>query len=98
MIKIPFHFRFTCFSCSFYFPFIVPASDMHTLGMTVPSNLGSKSSLLEMRAFLGFPMSFVLSLFVSSFGFRFPHVIPSGFAWDGKNRSWLVSYISVSDF
>ena len=32
---------------------IVPASDMHTLGMTLPSNLGSMSSLLKALAIFG---------------------------------------------
>ena len=33
--------------------YIVPASDMHTLGMTLPSNLGSMSSLLKVLAIFG---------------------------------------------
>ena len=56
-------------------------------------NLGSMSSIKVVQ-FVWFPMSFVLPLFMSSLGFRFPHIIPNGFAWDGKflqffKISWL---------
>ena len=70
------------------FGLIVPANDLHTLGMTLPSNLGSMSSLPKVRAIFGdfvcHVYSCVLSLFISSLGVRFPNVIPSGFTWDGK--------------
>lgn len=46
-------------------------------------NLHSMSS--KVKQFFWFPMSFVLPLFVSSLGFRFPHIIPNGFF----KISWL---------
>ena len=76
---------------------IVPASDMRTLGMTLPSNLGSMSSLLKARAnFWGFlcHLSFHSSFLplVSDFLMSFP------VACVGWGKNWLVSHVLYQCF